>query len=271
MIRSETAIISVTLVLLLLTAGVASAGLGVIGAMLDKNITPGDQFTHVMQVRLGPSDSPVNVSADIFGFGQGDDGSMREINASQDSSPYTATPFLKISPKSFHLDSGGSQQVILDVEIPKDLSGSGGRYALVKIHTLPTGKGMIGFSSGIYVPIRLTINGSEILNKGEIESINLEKSLDQKKQVLSLLIKNTGNHHYYPVLNAVVKDKEGHIVANTSVPRSIALLPTYSRLFKSLLNPDTSLKPGTYNVTATVSMDDGTVLANKETSIEVKS
>ena len=271
MVRSKTAIFSVTLVLLLLASGVASAGLGVVGAKLDKNVDPGDKFTHVMQVKSDPTDNPVNISVDIFGFGQGDDGSTREINASKDTSPYTARPFLTIIPDSFHLDPGKSQQVTLDVDIPKDIVGSGGRYAVVKIHTLPVGKGMVEFSTGIYVPIRLTINGSEILDKGEIESINLEKAQYDSKQILSIWLKNTGNHHYYPILNALVKDKEGNIVANASVPRGIALLPTYSRLFKTFLNPDTPLKTGTYNVNATISMEDGTVLAAKGTSFEVKS
>jgi hypothetical protein len=271
MVRSESVIISMTLVLLLLAAGVASAGLGVSGSKLEKNVAPGDKFTHVMQVKTDPSDSPVNISVDIFGITQGDDGAIAELNASKDTSAYTARPFLKVSPTSFHLDPGKTQQVTLEVDIPNDVVGSGGKYALVKIRTLPVGTGMVGFSTGVYVPIRLTFNGAEILNKGEIESINLEKVKDEDKQILFVLLKNTGNHHYYPKLNATVKDKDGKIVANASVPRGIALLPTYSRLFKPLLNSDTPLKPGTYDLNTTISMEDGTVLATKETSIEVKS
>jgi hypothetical protein len=131
------------------------------------------------------------------------------------------------------------------------------------------GKGMVGFILAIDVPILLTITGSEVLNKGEIENFSLEQPVSAAKQTLSLLFKNTGNIHYYPTVKAVVKDKDGNIAANVTVPSPISLLPTFTRLFKFDLNPETPLKPGKYNVNASVSLNDGTFLASKEVSFVV--
>ena len=96
------------------------------------------------------------------------------------------------------------------------------------------------------------------------------KSPSENKQRLSLLFNNTGNCHFYPILDADVKDKDGNKVANVSVPRQSALLPGNSRLFNPVLDPETPLKPGTYSINATVSMDDCTVLASKVTSFAIK-
>jgi hypothetical protein len=267
--KSNLMITAMVLVFLILAAGLASAGLGTNGAKLDKEVAPGEHLTHLMQVKTDASDLPMDINVTIFGFGQYPQGANRELIASQDLSPYTARPFLTVSPVSFHLDPGKTQAVTLEGNIPKDV-GAGSRYALVKFHTGAMGKGMIGFKLIIDVPILLTISGSEILDRGEIENISLEQPISADKQRLSLLFKNTGNNHYNPLMEAVVKDRDGNIASNVSIPSPISILPTYSRLFKADLNPKTPLKPGTYNLNATVSLD-GKVLATKEVPFEVKS
>jgi hypothetical protein len=269
MLKSKLMIASMSLVFLILVAGLASAGLGTSGSKLEKEVTSGEHITHLMQVKTDASDQSMDIQVEILGYGQSQDGAKRELNASQDISPYTARPFLSVSPSSFHLDPGKTQDVTLEGDIPKDV-GSGSRYALVKIHSGAMGEGTVGFILGIDVPILLTVSGSEILDSGEIENLSLEQPISADKQTMSLSFKNTGNHHYLPKVDAVVKDKDGSIVSNVPVPSPISLLPTYSRLFKFDLNPNTPIKPGTYNLNATVSAD-GNVLATKEVSFEVKS
>ena len=268
MVKSKSLVALTTLVLLLLAVGTASAGLGTSGSKLEKEVSPGEHLTHVMQVKSDASDPPMDIQVELLGYGQAPNGANRELNASNDTSPYSARPFLEVSPASFHLKPGDTQDVTLEGVIPKDV-GSGSRYALVKIHTGAMGKGMVGFILAIDVPILLTITGSEVLNKGEIENFSLEQPVSAAKQTLSLLFKNTGNIHYYPTVKAVVKDKDGNIAANVTVPSPISLLPTFTRLFKFDLNPETPLKPGKYNVNASVSLNDGTFLASKEVSFVV--
>jgi hypothetical protein len=270
MLKSKFASISMGLIFLLLATNIASAGLLVGNAILEKDIAPGDHISHLMTVTTRDSDPSMDFKVEVMGYGQSPDGSNNELNASQDTSPYTARPFLKVSTDSFHLDPGKSQQITLDGDIPKDV-GSGSRYALVNIQSLPLGNQSVNVILAVDVPVRLTINGSEILNKGEIESINLVAPVSADKQMLSLILKNTGNHHYKAQVYAEVKDKEGSIVTNASTPLVFPILPTYSRLLKLSLTPKIPFKPGTYNVNVTFSMMDGTILANKETSLEIKS
>ena len=47
------------------------------------------------------------------------DGSVLEIEPELDKSPFSARPFLKVSPSSFHLNPGGSQEVEVDGTIPR--------------------------------------------------------------------------------------------------------------------------------------------------------
>ena len=175
-----------------------------------------------------------------------------------------------VSPTKFHLDPGDSQEVKLNGNVPKDV-GSGGRYALVKISSLPTGNGTITIGVGVVVPVMLTISGSEILNKGEIEDLTIEKPIASPQQKISIVFKNTGDHHYSAKADAVLKDNDGHILFNVTSSLGQYTIPTFTRVIALDLKPKTPLKPGTYNVNATVSMEDGTVLATKETSFEVKS
>jgi hypothetical protein len=268
MVKSKPLIALITLVLILLAIGIASAGLGTSGSKLEKDFAPGDHLIHVMHVKSDASDPPMDIQVDLLGYGQAENGATRELNASNDTSPYSARSFLKVSPASFHLEPGNAQDITLEGDIPKDV-GSGSRYALVKIHTGAMGKGMVGFILAIDVPILLTVSGSEVQNKGEIENFSLEQPVSAAKQTMSLLFKNTGNIYYYPTVKAVVTDKNGTIDANVTVPSTISHLPTFTRLFKFDLKSETPLKPGKYNVNATVSLNDGTFLASKEVSFVV--
>ena len=270
MSKSKIGLIIVALGLLLLANDFASAGLAVGNAILEKEIAPGGNISHLMTVSTRESDPSMDIKVDVMGYGQSLDGTNIGLNASRDTGTYTARPFLKASPDSFHLDPGKSQKVMLKGDIPSDV-GSGGRYALINIHSLPMGNKSVDVVLAVEVPIRLTINGSDIINKGEIESLDLVEPVSSKEQKLSLILKNTGNHHYRPMAKTVIEDQDGTIVANASSPSVYTLLPNYSRLIKIDITPEPPLKPGAYTVNATVNMDDGTVLANKKMPLEIKS
>lgn len=120
----------------LLSSTPALAGLGVSGAIFMADVNPGQSITHEITVGSDPTDPPMNLSIDVIGFGQGLDGANMELLPEDDKSPYSARPFLKATPTGFHLDPGASQKVVLEGSIPMDV-GSGGRYALVSIHSQP--------------------------------------------------------------------------------------------------------------------------------------
>lgn len=255
--------ILIAILAFLLIAGLAS-GLNVGGAILEGDVLPGDHLLHKMQVSISDLDAPTDIQIDILGYGQALDGTNTELNSSRDTSPYSARPFLKISDDKFYLASGESKDVMLEGDIPAD--SSGGKYALIYIHTAPQGNGSIGIATAVIVPVRLTIKGSELIHTSEIQNFTLIKPVSTKEQNISFIFTNTGNHHYKIQSDAVVTDKGGNIVANATVPNPGApIIPGASRLIQFNLKPDSPLKPGDYSANVTVKqVDNGAVLASKE-------
>lgn len=267
--NSRIRLIACTLVLIFLAFAPVSDGLRVSGAICTAEVVPGQHFTHNMTVDIGGSDPPQKIMAEVLGFGQTVTGSYMDLEADSDTSPYTARNFLKVTPASAQLEPGVSQVFMLEGEIPEDV-GAGGRYAFVNIHGIPSheeGAGSISMVAAIGVPVLLTISGTELVKTCEITALSI---LGTQNIGVSVIFKNTGNYHYKALAEAVLKDEDGTIHANASTPHTgTSILPTCSRLFKLSLSPDSELQSGTYYVNATVSLEDGTILASKETAFDV--
>lgn len=249
----------------LLSSMPALAGLGVSGVVLIADVNPGQDITHEITVDSDQTDSPMDLVAEVVGFGQSLDGANMELPPEEDLSPYSARPFLTTTPVSFHLEPGTSQQIVLGGTVPMDV-GSGGRYALVSIHSKPMmGNGNVGVSLATDVLVALKIAGTQLQRTGEITSLELLKPVTAEHQNVYLTFKNTGNYHYRALAKAVLSTDKGEIIANASTPLSFSsILPTMLREFMIPLSPGKKLSPGRYNINASVSRGDGTVLATKE-------
>ena len=246
-----------------------SSALGVNGATLVASVTPGEAINHEMIVSLGKSDASMDLVVDLAGMNQTLSGTYQAVKKENDVGPYSARPFLNVSPTSFHLDSGGSQKVLLEGIVPKD-AGDGGRYALVTFKSAPLGNKSVGVLAEIQVPVALTISGSKLVKTGEITSLKIDEPTLAKEQNLTLIFKNTGNIHYRTITEAVLKDKDGKVQANATSRSGSSINPSTSRLAKLILTPASVLKPGAYVVNAQVKLDDGTLLVTKEVKFEIK-
>lgn len=241
----------------------ATAGLGVAGAIIERDIAPGESFTHEVTVSADNTGDPIDIVVDILGLNQSLEGENIELSADEDSNPYSARTFLEASPSKFHLEPGKSQKVPVKGTVPLSAT-PGGRYALINIHSLPIGNGTIGIVVAIDIPVRLTIRGSELTRTGMIKSLELEEPISPRQQNFSLILENTGNCHYKARVDAVMKDKDGNVIANTSTPLSSNIIPDAFRIFKNSFVLENSLRPGAYCVNATVKREDGSILAVKE-------
>lgn len=241
----------------------ATAGLGAAGAIIERNVNPGESFAHEVTVSADNTGDPMDIVVDILGLNQSLEGENIELSENEDSSPYSARTFLKASPSKFHLEPGKSQEVLVEGTIPSN-AAPGGRYAMINIHSLPIGNGTIGIVVAIDIPVRLTIPGSEIAKTGMIEILELEEPVSLRRQNFSLILKNTGNCHYRARIDAAMKDKDGNVIANTSTPLSSNIVPDASRIFLSSFASENGMKPGAYCVNATVKREDGSILAAKE-------
>ena len=143
----------------------ANPGLRVSGAILVTDVSPGDMFTHKMIVGTKDEDQPMDILVDVGAVRQSLDGGYQLLQASEDTGTYSARQFITLDKSSFHLEPGDSQDVIASIHIPEDV-GAGGRYAVINVHSQPTGQGQIGIVSAINIPIYLTIKGSQVLHTG---------------------------------------------------------------------------------------------------------
>ncbi|HWQ19063.1 MAG TPA: hypothetical protein VN455_04740, partial [Methanotrichaceae archaeon] len=246
----------------------ASADLKVNGGIFAISAVPLQHVEHVITVINGDSDRPISLVANVAGFGQAPDGSDIVLNASTDRSPYTARPFLSLTPATFSLDPGQSQRITLEGDIP-DGVGNGGRYALVNIHSVPISSLINGsepVSVSIDVPVLITISGTTLESKANISSMNLGTPTSAGARSVSVLLDNVGNYHYKALAKSVLtSNATGEVLAFAATPLSSStIIPTTSRLFNMQLKPGSALVPGDYVVSTTIVAADNTVLAKKD-------
>jgi hypothetical protein len=105
--------------------------------------------------------------------------------------------------------------------------GSGGRYALISVHSPASGdealgsEGMVGVAVAINSLVRLTISGTELQRTGEIADLSTAGPSNAQNQNISLIFKNTGNYHYKAQAEAALKDKAKAICfASSQTPLS---------------------------------------------------
>jgi hypothetical protein len=268
-IMSNVTVFIATILLIFAAFVPAEAGLTVSDGLLMANVTPGQHISHVMNVSIDKIDPYTKIQAEINGFGQKLDGSNDNLPAKLDVSPYSARPFLNITPNEFNLEPGGTQKFLLNVDVPRNI-GKGGMYALVNIYSPPISMGILSVVIAIDVPVVLTIAGTEQIKKGEIVDLEISKPVSIEQQNVSVILKNTGNYHYKAFVEAVLRDKMGKILANASLPVSLtSILPFTLRMFDLSLVPRIPLDPGTYYVNATVRLENSTIIANREAAFTI--
>jgi len=248
--------------LLALSAVAPVSGLRVDGAVLKADVSPGDHIRHEMTVRIGEGEQPVEARAEVMGFGTRPDGMIVPVGPGDDSSPHSAREFFEVHPESFRLEPGVPVKVVLEGDVPVDV-GSGGRYAVVEIHTAPQGWGTVGYVTAITVPVYLTINGTEIVKTGEIAEIVVSED-----EVLSISFENTGNYFYGVAAEVVLRD-EGEDVVKTITTQKGTVLPAVPYSFTISLNSEGDLTPGSYTVEARVIRSDGEVVDSEVATFEV--
>jgi len=252
-------------VLLSSALGADSAGFGVSGAILKAEALPGEEIRHQMVVTVAEEGSPLELAAEVVGFGQALDGGPFRLEPEDDAGPHSAREFLRASPERFHIEPGSSEGLLLEGEIPSDV-GAGGRYALVEIRTLPVGDGPLGIAFAVYVPIYLTISGTELVEAGEITALEVEEG-PSGGLVASLTFKNTGNHHFRARAGAVLRDEGGKILAAGEAPlEEASIIPTASRLFEIRLDGAGDLSKGAF-LGARVTSEDGRALDEDEVAL----
>lgn len=94
----------------------------------------------------------------MMGFGQAKDKGYISLDPTSDLNPYSGRSYITLSNTTIHLAPRASQDVKATIKLPQNV-GSGGRYAIISVHTL-AGKGEV-ISTAVNVPVFITISGTE--------------------------------------------------------------------------------------------------------------
>jgi hypothetical protein len=259
----------VLIVLAFLAASPASAaenGLRVQGAILQADVSPGQNLTHKMTVSIGTEDPATEITVRLGGYGQALSGAS-ELLETADNTDFSARAFITLDKESFHLEPGGSEVVTATIQVPLDV-GAGGRYALINIKTGATGEGGVGMITAVNVPIVLTVKNTTLTRQGEITGLDMEAAGEGIYDI-STIFRNTGNYHLKVNGEITISNSRGQTLGNISVPlTATSIIPGMSLRLTATYNPQEALPEGTYIVKSLVMLD-GTILDEERAAFKV--
>lgn len=247
----------------------ADSGLTVNNALILGEVNPGNNYTHSINVKLGTSAEATGIAIQIGGIGQTLRDQYQLLQASEDKSSYSAREYIKSDIANFYLEPGDSREVKFTLDIPKDV-GVGGRYALIKVTTIPGEGETVGVITVVNIPVYLTISKTKLIHTGKIDAVSAEEAVTGKPVYILTTIENTGNHHYKVKGEVEIADSNGKLLDTVYVSLTSSIIPTMSRQLKATFIPKNELSLGIYNIKSKVTLEDGTLLDEATGTFEVK-
>ncbi len=262
------------LVLFLLLAGVATvapvAALKVDGARIAITVAPGESVTSPIGISLAENEAEADFAIDVLGFGQSvADGSYTGLEASSDTSPYSARSFISIDTPTVHLKPGERADVKATISVPSG-TRDGGRYAIILVHPATTASGApAAFATAVAIPVLLTIQDGKIDEKGEITAVDISSVEVGKPFTVTATVWNSGNYHYYGIVsNVTITDSTGKSIASVKTsPMSRAIIPSQQVQIDAQVAQ--GLAEGTYTIHVRMETQDGDLLDSEKKSLQV--
>jgi hypothetical protein len=253
------------------TLASAGAGLSLTPfASIKLDVTPGDKVTQQMALSLGAQDQAMDIAVDVMGFGISLDGTPQAIAPAQDTSPYSARPFITVNTSSFQLKPGKSQNIIATITVPANV-GAGGRFAIIYIHQqIPAGGTGAQSASSFNIPVLLTIKGSTFTQTGKITSLSTSAVTSGQPIRIMTDFQNTGNIYFKVKGEVTVTDAQGRTLHTMSIPLTASsIIPGATREIQTDFTPTNALAAGTYTIDSKVTLADGTLLDKSTSTFEV--
>ena len=247
----------------------ANPGLKVSNAAIVIDVSPGQTLTQKMTASIAAADPATDILVKITGVAQSVDGGYQLLDAAQDTSPYSAREFVTVDKNSFHLEPGGSQDVIATIQVPQDV-GVGGRYAIINMSTKPMPGAGVNIITAVNVPVYLTVKGSQLVHTGKITELSIGNFTSSQPVNILTNFQNTGNHHFKVKGEVAVMNAQGQNLGTISIPvTSSSILPDTVRQLQATFMPTGELAPGTYTISSKVMLEDGTVLDEANSTFKI--
>ena len=217
---------------------------------VDDFISSGSSKTYIITVN---SNSVIDM--EVGGLGELPSGVMIEVPEQNDTSPFTARPWVSLNQNQ--LEPGDNQTFSITVNVPPGTT-PGEYYASVLLQTEADGSDI---TSSILIPITLTVDNSSFTPDlaGQIADLSVP-AVDQGEPVNFLItLSDTGN---CPLSNANadvnVKDMFQNVIWQSNISLSgPPMLPYYPRLIDVVYS--TGLNVGSYTITSDFTLPNGTL------------
>ena len=239
------------------------------GNGLSPEVSPGENYTQTVLVSIGKDDTATDILIEVLGLGANPDTGIVPLLPEDDKSPYSARTFIQLDKTTLHVEPGETKSAEMTAAIPSDV-GNGGRYAILRISTVPPAEGTVKVVSAIVLPVMFTIKGSQFTHTGKITNISTGDIVSGKPVDITTTFQNTGNHHFKFKEAVTVSNAAGETLdtINTALSPS-NVIPSLSEDLSATYIPKGELAPGTYTIKSTVMLDDGTVLDESHGSFTV--
>lgn len=264
----------ITLGLLIAGALIAAPALAlkVEGARIALDVEPGTTSRSPIAISIKPEETEGDFAIDVMGFGQSPvDGTYTVLDATQDTGPYSARPFITIDKPTVHLKPGERAEVTALISTPSGTK-DGGRYAIILVHPAASASGApAAFATAVAIPVFLTMKEGTTTETGEISALEPATTEPKKPFEVFTTFRNNGNYHTYGAVTRVtITDAQGKPIAEVKTePFTRAIVPGQSVQFTNQIG--TGLAEGTYQVNVQVEKQDGGLLAEKKASLQVGS
>ena len=225
------------------SAALASLTVGYVGGKgLNPEVTPGENYTQTLLVGLGKDDAATDVLIEVLGYGNNASGDVVPVPAEADISSYSARSFIQPARTTVHVEPGETKQADFTVTIPENV-GSGGRYAILRFSTAPTGEGTVGIISAIVLPVRFTISGSQLIHTGKVTGVSTGKAESGQPIDIFTQFQNTGNHHFTIKCQIEIRDAGGKLIDTLHITDS-SPIPGDTKNIKTTYIPASALPLG---------------------------
>jgi hypothetical protein len=250
----------------ILASPVLAGGLSVSGGKIDVTVNPGSNSTQIMNVE-NTSDTAMNIVVDVEGYGESASNDFVVLSPADDTGLYSARSWLSVSPSSFSLAPGGSQPITVTINVPIG-TGSGGRYAIVMIQTVPASGQQVATVSAVAARVLLTVNGYSTDTSSQITAVEPVPSTSGNTAGVMVTAANNGNYDYTPQIQTTLKNVDKVIATSDFVHPGWPILPGFSRQYQMTFTGQGTIPAGKYQVDVTVKDDAGNVITSTTAPVQ---
>lgn len=234
--------------------------------ILDLTANPGDSLTNVFRL-TNASDVSVDIKTTPKNFTpRGEEGA---VDLTEDKTSYSLADWLTVNPETVTIEAGQTEDFSVSITVP-DNAEPGSHFGSVVFQTIPPEQeGSTALVSQEIAPVILVRIAGDTTESVEIEEFTSEFGFYSNETAINLFsrLKNTGNVHFKPTGQIVIKDTFGSEVASIPLDNRNVLPDSIRQITSEWLTG--GFKMGRYTATLTVVFGDTDEIRTAETSFYI--